>query len=324
VSVGQSEETQVLDILLYDGFGHHDADGERYAAELEAAAEAEVPAKHLVQFAKVATHTIGEHLGDWPRARRLGDRLLAGREPDAETAKAWGHLYVARLLAGDVAGAVEAEIDCCRGAGADFRAAVVEMKFLLVAALIGSNRAEEASGIYDGALDLARALGDAAPHRAIAVASSNLATELLEATSRTEAEAGLMQRASAAGHEFWLKCGTWMNDARGDYLDALVANVIGDPVKAMAHIDRGLALIAANGGAPVDETFLHLARAHALRVAGDDEAAASELELSDSDAEGWDDEGLRSWYAEERARVMPDAATAESEDEEAEAEDWGD
>ena len=309
----------MLDILLYDGFGHHDSEGERYAAELEAAADGEVPAKHLVQFAKVATHTIGEHLGDWPRARRLGDRLLADRAPDAETGKAWGHLYVARLLAGDVAGAAEAEIDCCRGAGPDFPAAVVEMKFLLVAALVGVERAPEASAIYLGALGLARTLGDAAPHRAIAVASSNLATELLEAPSRSDAEAALMQRAAAAGHEFWLQCGNWLNDARGDYLEALVANVMGDPDKATAHIDRALSLIAANGGAPVDETFLHLARAHAMRLAGDDEAAASELELSDSDAEGWDDEGLRSWYAEERARVMPDAGVVEAEEE-----DWGD
>jgi len=79
----------MLDILLYEGFGDHDDEGERYAAELEAAAQAEVPARHLVQFAKVATHTIGEHLGDWPRAAGLVTRLLAGRTPDAETAKAW-------------------------------------------------------------------------------------------------------------------------------------------------------------------------------------------------------------------------------------------
>jgi len=309
----------VLDILLYDGFGDHDSGGERYAAELEAAVAGEVPAKHLVQFAKVATHTIGEHLGDWPRARRLGGRLLAGRAPDAETARAWGHLYVARLLAGDVAGAAEAEIDYCRGAGADFRAAIVEMKFLLVAALVGSQRAGEASGIYGGALELARTLGDAAPSRAIAVASNNLATELLEAPSRTEPEAALMQRAAAASHEFWLKCGNWLNDARGDYLEALVANVLGDPARSTVHIDRAFAMIAANGSAPVDETFLHLARAHALRLGGDDAAAAGELELSDSDAEGWDDEGLRAWYAEERARVMPDALAVEADDE-----DWDD
>ncbi|HXQ13864.1 MAG TPA: hypothetical protein VN814_04485 [Caulobacteraceae bacterium] len=305
----------MLDILLYDGFDHHAAGAERYASELEAAAQAEVPPKHLVQFAKVAVHTIGEHLGDWPRARRLADRLLSGRPPDAETAKAWGHLYVARLLAGDGAGAAQAEIAFCTGVGADFRAAIVEMKFMLVAALVGSGRAAEGAALYQGALDLARTLGDAAPHRAIAVAGNNLATELLEAKSRTADEAELMRRAAAASHEFWLRCGDWLNDARGDYLEALVANVLGDAAAALGHADRALALIAANGGAAIDETFLHLARANALRLAGDDEASVAELELSDNDALGWDDEGLVSWYVEERTRTIPDAPPLDVDEE---------
>jgi len=304
----------MLDILLYEGFDHHADDGARYAAELEAAAEGEAPAKHLIQFAKVAVHTIGEHLGEWSRARALAARVLRGREPDAETARAWGHLYVAAMLCGDVASAAEAEIAFCRGLGVDFRAAVVEMKFMLVAALVGCGRAGEGAAIYGRALDLARTLGEAAPHRAIAVASSNLATELLEAPSRTDAEAELMQRAATASHEFWLKCGDWLNDARGDYLEALVANVLGEPARALEHVDRALALIAANGGASVDETFLHLARAHALRLAGDEEASAAELELSDDDALGWDDDGLMAWYTEERARVMPAAPVLDEDD----------
>ena len=216
----------MLDILLYDGFDHHADDGATYAAELEAAADGEVPAKHLVQFAKVGVHTVGEHLGEWPRAKALAGRLLAGRAPDAETARAWGHLYVAAMLSGDPSGAAEAEIAFCRGAGADFRAAIVEMKFMLVAALVGCGRAAEGAAIYGAALGLARTLGDAAPHRIIAVASNNLASELVEAQSRTDGEAELMRLAAAAAHEFWLKAGNWLNDARAGYLEALVANVL--------------------------------------------------------------------------------------------------
>jgi hypothetical protein len=188
------------------------------------------------------------------------------------------------------------------------------MKFMLVAALVGCGRAGEAATIYQGALDLARTLDEAAPHRAIAVASNNLATELLEAPSRTNAEVELMQRAAMASHEFWLKCGDWLNDARGDYLEALVANVLGDGAAALNHVDRALRLIDANGGASVDETFLRLARAHALRLAGDDVASAAELELSDDDALGWDDDGLMGWYAEERNRTMPDARALDDDD----------
>jgi hypothetical protein len=189
------------------------------------------------------------------------------------------------------------------------------MKFMLVAALVGCGRAAEAAAIYGSALDLARTLGDAAPHRTIAVASSNLATELLEAATRTDAEAELMRRAAEAAHAFWLKCGDWLNDARGDYLDALVANVLNEPARALGHVDRGLALIADNGGASVDETFLHLARAHAFRLLGDEAASAAELELSDDDAFGWDDDGLIAWYAEERSRTMPDAPALDDDEE---------
>jgi hypothetical protein len=315
----------MLDILLYDGFDHHADDGASYAAELEAAAAGEVPAKHLVQFAKVAVHTLGEHLGEWPRAKSLAARLLEGRTPDAETARAWGHLYVAAMLSGDTVGAAEAELAFCQGLGAEFRPAIIEMKFMLVAALVGSGRTAEGAAVYQGALDLARTLGDAAPSRTIAVASNNLATELLEAPSRTEAETELMQRAAAASHEFWIKAGNWLNDARGDYLEALVANVVGDASKALGHVDRALALIAANGGASVDETFLRLARAHALRLAGDETGSAAELERSDDDAFGWDDDGLVAWYAEERGRTMPDATPFEDEDgDEGVGEDGGD
>ncbi|HZZ90597.1 MAG TPA: hypothetical protein VFE13_19895 [Caulobacteraceae bacterium] len=303
----------MLDILLYDGFDQHAGDSAAYAEALEAALQDEVPDKHLVQFAKVGAHTLGEHLGDWPRALRLSDRLLAGRAPTAETWKAWAHLYVARLLAGEAAAAAEAEVAAFRGAGPDFRPAAVETKFLLVAALVAAGRAAEAAAIYQGALDLARALGDAAPARAIAVASNNLATELLEASSRTEAEAALMRTAAAAAHEFWLQAGNWLNDARADYLEALVANVLNEPAAALTHIDRALGLIAGNGGAAIDETFLHLARAHALRLTGDEDAAMAELALSDDDAYGWEDEGLLAWYAAERARMMPDAAPMDAE-----------
>jgi hypothetical protein len=294
----------MLGTLLNDGWAYHATDSARFAEELEAAADAGVEPALLVQFLKISTHTIGEHLDDWPRARRLGERVLAGRTPDAETAKAWAHLWVARTLAGDPVAAAEAELACLAASGDDFRPALIEARFLLVAALVGVGRAAEASAIYVAALDLARRLGDAAPHRAIGVASNNLATDLLEAPSRTPDEAALMALAAEASHEFWLKCGAWEHDERGRYLRALVANVLGRPDEALGHVEAGLAIIAANGAAPIDETFLRLARAHALRLAGDGEASAAELAISDAAVASWKNPGLRSWYVEERARTI--------------------
>ena len=294
----------MVETLLNDGWAYHATESARFASELEAAADADIAPGLLVQFLKVSTHTIGEHLDDWPRARRLGERVLAGHAPDAETAKAWAHLWVARTLAGDPVAAAEAELACLAASGDDFRPPLIEARFLLVAALVGVGRAAEASTIYVAALGLARRLGDAAPHRAIGVASNNLATDLLEAPSRTPDEAALMALAAEASHEFWLKCGTWEHDERGRYLRALVANVLDRPDEALGHVDAGLAVIAANGAAPIDETFLRLARAHALKLAGDGEASAAELAISDAAVEDWTNPGLRSWYADERARTV--------------------
>jgi tetratricopeptide (TPR) repeat protein len=295
----------MLETLLNDGFGYHATEPERLARELEAAAaEARAEPALWPQFLRVSTHTIGEHLGDWPRAVRLGEAVLKDQAPAPETARAWAHLSVARLLAGDGAGTAEAELAFLAASGEDFRGALIEARFLLVAALVGCERTAEASAIYQAALALARQLGDAAPHRAIAVASNNLASDILEAPDRTAEEAALMRLAAETAHEHWRKCGTWVNDERAHYLQAMVANVLGEPRRALDHVDAALAIIAANGDEPIDVTFFHLTRAHAYKLLGDADASARSLAQSDADAAAWEDAGLKSWYAGERARVM--------------------
>jgi hypothetical protein len=298
----------MLETLLDNGFAYHDTDSERFAAELEAAAdEARSSPAHLVRYLRFSMHTIGEHLGDWPRAVRLADRVLDGQASDSATAKAWAHQSVARLLAGDGVGAADAELTYLAAAGDDFRAPVVEARFMLAAALVGSRRPHEAAGVYEGALALARTLGAAAPARAIAVASNNLATDILERAERSAAETALMRQAADAAHEYWLRCGDWTNDERALYLKAMVANAVDDPSTALRLAERALDIIAEHGGEQVDETFLHLTRAHALKLAGDADASERALAEADAGAATWDEEGLRSWYAGERARVMGEA-----------------
>ena len=174
---------------------------------------------------------------------------------------------------------------------------------MLASALNGSRRPQEAAPVYEGALGLARALGDGAPARAIAVASNNLASDLLKSASRSAAESALMRLAADAAHEYWLKCGDWMNDERALYLKAMVANALDDPNTALKQAERALAIIAEHGGEPIDETFLQLTRAEALKLTGDTEASERALAQADARAGAWDDEGLRSWYAAERARA---------------------
>src|SRR4051812_41588266 len=134
----------MLDELLGRDFGRHATDTEAYAAELLAARD-EVDAARLVRYVQVSTHTLGEHLADWDAARRAAELTLEGRAATADTGMAWGLLSVARLLSGDAAGAAEAELTWLAAIGGDFQAAALELKFLLVSALVGSKRAGEAA-----------------------------------------------------------------------------------------------------------------------------------------------------------------------------------
>lgn len=293
----------MVETLVDGGWAYHDAESERLAQELEAAAAAPIAADQLVAFLQLASHTIGEHLGDWPRARRLCQQALAGHAPTPESAMAWARLSIACALAADPVGAAEAELTCLAARDGDLGPALIEARFWLVAALVGSQRAGEAQRLYAAALSLARRAGDAAPARAIAVASNNLASDLVEAPDRSLAEDALMQAAADAAHEFWGLCGTWVHEERALYLKALVANALGRPVEALTHADAALAIIAANDDQPVDAAFLRLARARALGLAGDAVGQARDLAIADAAAAGWDDAGLTSWFAEERAKA---------------------
>jgi hypothetical protein len=172
----------MLQTLIDEGWGYHDTESARLAGELEAAADPPPDDDLLVRFVRLSTHTIGEHLKDWPRAGRLAERALAGRSPTAATSKAWIDLSIARLMAGEGAAAMEAEL-AALAAASDVGQALVESRFMLASVLIGSGQTAEAGRIYGRALGLARTLGEAAPARAIAVASNNLAFDLYEAPS---------------------------------------------------------------------------------------------------------------------------------------------
>jgi hypothetical protein len=254
----------------------------------------------------MGVHTTGEHLKDWPRARRLAERVLEGQAPEAATAKAWAFLSIARLLAGDAASAAAAELAWMGAAPDGPGAAAVEAKFLLVAALVGSGQAGAAEPLYLAAVDLARRSDAAAVATAASQVSGTLATNLLEAPSRTPAEMTLMRLAADAMHEFAQQSGCdWYVDQVGHYLRAMVANLSGEPDAALAHVEAAMALIEANGGSPIDETFLHLTSAHARHLRGEAAAAAEALARSDAMAAAFDQPGLLDWHRDERARVFP-------------------
>jgi hypothetical protein len=114
-----------VDKLINDGWAYHADESERLTRELEAAVEEMAAPALIAPFLVLATHTIGEHLGDWPRALALGKRTLDGRVPAPETGKAWGVLYVAAVFAGEQLTAIDAELAYLGAAGDKFGAALL-------------------------------------------------------------------------------------------------------------------------------------------------------------------------------------------------------
>jgi hypothetical protein len=294
-----------LEKLINDGWAYHDRESERVARELEAAAEKEVASTDLAPFLHLSTHTIGEHLGDWTRAFGLGKRVLDGHTPTHETAKAWGRLYVAAVLAEDSVAAAESELSYLKAAGDDFGAALLDMRFMLTGALVGSKRTSEAARLYRSSLDLVGQVQQSAVlDRTIAVASNNLGWELYENLSRTADEAALMKLCAETSHTFWLNCGDWISEERALYLKALVSIATGSPKSGLEDANRALSVINSHGERPLDAALLHLARARSLAALGDTDGRLQAIGDADAAASKLVAPNLKAQFDAERSKVI--------------------
>jgi hypothetical protein len=294
----------LLDQLLNEGWAYHDTEGERLARELETAAERGVPSALLGRFIHLSTHTIGEHLSDWPRALALGRRILGDAVEGPEAAMVFQRLHVAAVMAQDAILAAKLEVAGLRAAS-DPLAAVLSMRVLLAEALAASGRTADAGEVYAGALEIAGRL-EATPdlERRIAAVSNNIAWTLHDRPSRTPAETTLMQCAAAESLRAWRRGGDWVNEELALQLQASVALSVGDPTAALAHAMAGVRLIAAHGQRPFDAARLHLMRARAFAALGDAERQTQALDQADLAAAEIAVEGLRRQYQEERARSL--------------------
>ncbi|MBE7490205.1 MAG: hypothetical protein HS108_00365 [Planctomycetes bacterium] len=293
-----------FDTLIQQGWARHDKDSAALAADLEANSALAADAPKTVTFLALASHTIGFHMKDWPRARKLAETVVTRLNAEPAASPAWGGLAIAQFMAGDETAALASECRAVELTDGDPVAALARTRVLLAGELIEAGRLEEGARLYHAVLNLARAqdrkLGS---DRAVAVTSNNLANNLLELPARTPEQDKLMLAAAEAALEFWLKAGTWENEERAEYLLALVHNKLGRPDDALAHAGRGLEVIAANGEEVVDEAFLNLAAAAAYRLKGDQNSHNRALARADELAQGFADQGLKDWFMAERARV---------------------
>ncbi|MDE0190932.1 MAG: hypothetical protein OXQ90_06215 [Gammaproteobacteria bacterium] len=293
----------MINDLIREGWGYHDTESERLADELEAANLGELKGEASAHCLRLSNHTIGEHLGDWPRARRFAEAV---REAAADRPVDGGfgaHLAVARYMDGDTIAAQQAEIDCL-GAAEHPVDAYLSVKSFLAGALAGSGRFGDAGVVIAAANRLAAGLGEgAASNRSMAVANNNLASELVESEELDADQARMMLDCAEAAHTFWKRCGTWVNEERALYLLALVHNRTANHARGLEFAQTALGIIAANGEDAVDEAFIRLAAATSEIGLSDIASAEQHLATADGLAKAWSDESLVTWYQGERRRV---------------------
>ena len=292
-----------FDELIERGWELHAEDPRAVADLLESEARLAADATQAATLLRLSNHAIGAHLHDWPRAGRLAAAVVSALPDAVDTVAALSSLAVAEFMAGGWRSALATQARIVERDAANAASALARIGIEVAVNSIGAGALDEGRVLYESALALARAHANPAALRSVAVASNNLASDLLARIDRTDAQDRLMRDAAHAAHEFWLKCGTPVNAARADYLLALVYNAVTQPDTARRHGARALALIEAQGDEKVDEAFTHLALANSARLLDDRPGYDRHLSRADGLAAPFDGAGLRQWFADERRKV---------------------
>lgn len=226
----------------------------------------------IVPLANLVHHVHGEHLGRWHEGLSLLRRLAT--HPACSPAGA-ASAALARF---------QASLALCEGS-ADERAAMSAADRIRVTALAAANLAERdtprASVLFGEALAEAERAGlDATDpsNRALAVTANNLACTLEEKTRRSPAERALMITAAQAARRYWALAGGWLETERAEYRLAMTWLQAGDPALARHHAQQCLAIVQANGSAPLERFFA--SEALALAEAADGNAGGHAAALA--------------------------------------------
>jgi hypothetical protein len=292
-----------FDELIERGWQRHAEDPQAVADLLEQGATLAVDATQAAALLRLSNHAIGQHLRDWPRAGRLAAAVVRALPDGADSVASLSSLAVAQFMTGAALDALATQARIVERDAADAASALVRIDIEVAASSIDAGALDQGEALYQSALALARAHANPAALRSVAVASNNLASDLLARNDRSAAHDRLLLDAAHAAREFWLKCGTPVNEARAEYLLALAHNAVRRPDTARDHGARALALLEGLGDEKVDEAFTHLALANASRLLGDRPGYDDHLLRADRLAEAFADDGLVRWFADERRQV---------------------
>ncbi len=267
--------------FISQGWKDHATDSEGVLERLPDGIGLVAEARHLSAFAGLLVHVAGEHLGRWADGVALLDRLE--RLPLFDPASGEGKAVArSKAILYRCSGNSEEEarhLVASRTGGSTPEASDrIRVLAVAAAAFLGQKRLAEARRDFEEAVALAgygpTATDPAA--RSLAVTGNNLACELEERPTLTDEERSVMLRAAEVARRFWEIAGGWKETERAEYRLAMSHIKAGEPVTALAHARRCLAIVEENGSDPGEEFFGREAIARAYLAAGDAAPARKE------------------------------------------------
>jgi len=242
----------------------------------------------IERLAALMRHVHGVHLGEWQRgsAALQGLRTLSAFRDDGSSGES-----LRRMLASFALCAGSAESAQAFSASDRIRVGA------MAAENLNAHDPARAATLLRQTLELAEhsELPDNDPmHRAVAVATHNLACTLADQPDRSADERALMILAAQASRHHWERAGTWLEVERAEYRLAMTWLHAGDLAQARQHAQACLDIVEANAGAALERLFGWEALGLVERAAGNhaehgralEKARAAFTELS-ADDQAW-------------------------------------
>ena len=242
----------------------HDHGDKAYAVgeQLKSARVLLTQAQQVEGLARILTHVLGEHLGDWSSAQR--ELALLQEHPLCQSdAQAMSAVRVAQAALSLAQGVVP------QGAKLTDEERVRALSHAS-ALCLGRGELGNASDLFDLCLKLVALLPAASSgfQRSLAVAANNLACALGELALRSEEQDVQMVKAAQTARQYWELAGTWLETQRADYVLAKSYLRAGQVPAAASHAAACLSLCQAHGASALDLFFAHEIAALAARALG--------------------------------------------------------
>lgn len=266
-----------IDDFIDTAWTDHAGRAANVAARLEAQTARIETASQVAPYAGLATHVLGEHLGEWERGIRLLHALRALRAcrgDAAATATLARHEAALRYASGDTP-------------PFDALAPDERIAAMASAASMLSGRADwtRALRTLDDAIWGAEAgLPAGSPAiRALAVAGNNIAAALEGKSDRSAEQTRAMLTAAQTGLTYWRRAGTWLEEERAEYRLARSMLQAGEPAGAALAAQRCLDVCSANDASALERFFGQVALALTQRALGQ----VASFEASRTQARAW-------------------------------------